>query len=281
MVSLLLVLALALIGCGGSGEAESEEEVDPLDLLTQAADRVRVVETLRLDVTQSGEDYLIAIAPEGEVIDVAFRQARVQYVAPNILQGRVTVIAGGVLPLDVEIFAVSTNQWIRLVGASWIVDSFAPEFDPQSLMQDDSGFQAVFSTLDELEYVGLETLIDGTRAYHIRGVADGAAVTALLVGLIDPVGAVPVEVYLDRDTLYPVRLLLTTVLPPGVDGAGDAPGVDGVEATAEATLIENDPTLWQIEIYDINGDRELTPPEGALDAGGAESTPEATSEAMP
>jgi hypothetical protein len=235
---LLVLAALILSACGG-GESEDSSEVDPLALLTTASDLIRASDTIRLDVVQSGADYEIAITQEGERLNVSFRTARFQYVAPNMIQGTVRVIAGGVVPIDVDVFGFGERQWVRFVGGDWFEEFFAPGFDPETLMQRNSGFDAVLQDLRELEYVGVETLVDGTRAYHVRGIAEGPAVTALLVDLIDPTGPVPVEVWIDRETGYPARLVLETDL--------DEPG--------------GDPTFWELEVYDIDASDALTPPD--------------------
>lgn len=233
----LILVALILAACGG--DSGDDTPADPLALLATASDLVRASDTIRLDVVQRGADYEIGIVQEGDLLNVAFRSARFQYAAPNMLQGTVRVIAGGVIPIDVDVFSFGERQWVRFVGGDWFEEFFAPGFDPQTLMAAGSGFDAVLQELTELEYVGLETLVDGTRAHHVRGIAEGPAVTALLVDLIDPNGAVPVEVYIARETGYPVRLVLETDL--------DEPG--------------GDPTFWELEVYDFDADDALTPPE--------------------
>lgn len=236
---LLLVMIVVLVACGGDGSSDDDSAAgDPLALLMTASDLVRAGDTIRLDVTQSGADYMIGITQDGELLTVAFSSARFQYVAPNMIQGTVRVVAGGVITIDVDVFGFSEQQWVRFVGGGWFSNYFAEGFDPESLMQDDSGFEAVLSELTELEYIGLETLIDGTRAHHVRGIAQGPAVTALLVNLIDPTGPVPVDVFIDRETGYPVRLVLETIL-----NDPDAP------------------TFWELEVYDVNDEPALIPPD--------------------
>ncbi len=238
LLVVLLIASVVLVACESGGD-DAETDVDPLTLLLTASDQVRAADTIRLDVTQSGADYTIGITQDSERLNVSFRSARFQYVSPNILQGTVRVLASGVITIDVDVFGFSQRQWVRFVGGGWFEEFFAEGFDPQSLMEDDSGFDAVLRELSELEYVGVETLIDGTQAHHIRGIAQGPAVTALLVDLIDPTGPVPVEVFVDVETGYPVRLVLETILNDDPDA----------------------PTFWELEVYDFADDPALTPPD--------------------
>lgn len=239
---LLMALALILAGCGSGGD-DSEEDIDPFALLGEAATNIRAAETFRLDVRQSGAEYNIFILLDGEEQEVAFRRAIAQYVSPDRVQGTVRVIAGGVLPVDVDIFSYGFDQWVRFVGTNWIDEDFAPGFNPQTLIAEDTGFQAALAALTELDYEGIETLEDGTSVYHIAGIAEGDAVTSLLVGMIEAEGLVPVDVYIDRENRLPVRLIITQL--------------------ETITEDEDDPTTWTIDVYDVGDEPELTPPDDA------------------
>jgi hypothetical protein len=234
-----IFLALALAACG-SDDGRDEPPPDPVALLTEAADNIRAAETFRLDVIQSGAPYLFSILiPGDEVAQVAFRRALAQYVAPDQLQASVRVILSS-LPLDIDIYSRSDRQWFRMLGSGWVYAEYAPGFNPETLIADDSGFQAALEALTELEYIGPETLEDGTPVYHLRGQAVGEHVTDLLVGLIEAEGIVPVDVYVHRETRYPVRLVITQPETGGED---------------------EQPTTWTIDVYDIDAEPEITPPE--------------------
>jgi hypothetical protein len=90
--------------------------------------------------------------------------------------------------------------------------------------------------------------------YHLAATADGPDVAALLGGLIQPVGVVGVDVYIDRSTLYPSRFVITehdspyAVTPePGAPGSGE----------------ENEPVVWTIDVYDLNAPADLSTPEAS------------------
>jgi hypothetical protein len=238
-------MAVLIAGCGG-GEGSGDPTPEPLALLTEAANNIRARDTFRLYVEQSGATYEIPVVlAQGQAaINVEFRFARAQYVAPDVLQATARVVipaVGQQIAQDIDIFSQNMNQWYRLLGSAWIKGDFAPGFNPATLIAEDSGFQAALTALTELQYVGEETLEDGTPAYHLRGVADGPAVSALVVGLIQAAATLPVDVYIHRETRLPVRLVLTQ--PETV--------------TEEFPT----PTTWTIDVYDVDAPAELTPPD--------------------
>ena len=238
--ALMLTVLILVVGCSGDG-GNDEPPPDPVALITDAATQIRAVDTFRMEVRHSGADYLVSVyLTPTTPADVAFRRALAQYVADNNqLQASVNVIASG-LPMNLDVFSYGPDQWVRLAGTDWVDVDFAPGFDPETLIADDTGFQAALAALTELEYLGLETLDDGTRTYHLRGIARGPDVTNLLVGLIEAEGLLPVDVYISRENGYPVRLVIRQ----------------------PETITEDEPvpTTWTIDVFDINAEPELNPP---------------------
>ncbi len=235
-VIILIISLFVLVGCS---PASNEPAPDPLELVTQAADNIRSKDTFRMDVTSTGAPYAV-VTDFGP--NVVFRQARAQYVAPDSLQGNVRLIVAGI-PADVDIFSQGDNQWYRnqiLTGNEWVNQLFAPGFNPQALIADDTGFQAALNSLLELEYVGEENLEDGTPTYHLKGTAVGQDIAALLAGIVVIDGNALVDVYIHREERYPVRFIIT--LPETV------------------TEDEPDPTTWTVDVYDINAASELDIP---------------------
>ena len=239
--ALMVVILMLVVGCSGNGGNNDEPPPDPVALITDAANRIRAVDTFRMEVRHSGADYLASVYLNPTTpADVAFRRALAQYVADNNqLQAAVNVIAAGV-PLSVDVFSFGPEQWVRLAGTDWLRVDFAPGFNPETLIAEDTGFQAALAALTELEYLGAESLEDGTRTYHLRGIAKGPDVTNLLVGLIEADGLLPVDVYISRESGYPVRLVIRQ----------------------PETITEDEPvpTTWTIDVFDINAEPQLTPP---------------------
>lgn len=256
MLRLLSIMMVALlVGCAGSAGAPTEAPPDPLDLVKEAATNIRSADTFRISVDQTGPDYKILT----EYATVYFRRATAQYVSPGEMQATIRVIAGGI-PIEVEVFSRAAEQWYRAIwtGNRWVNQPFAPGFNPETLIAEDTGIEAALKSLIDLSYVGEEQLENGASVYHLSATADGSDVSALLGGLIEPVGIVNVDVYIDTTTRYPVRFMITE---------HDSPYAVTPEPGQEA-----EPVVWTIDVYDLNAPAELSTPE-------ASSTEEATAEA--
>jgi hypothetical protein len=179
------------------------------------------------------------------------------------MQASVRVNAAG-LPLDVDVFSRGENQWYRAIwtGNNWLNQAFSPGFNPETLIAEDTGFQAAMDSVIDLSYVGTTTLENGANVHHLRGTADGSDVNALLVGLIETQGVVGVDIFIDQTTLYPARVTLTETV---YDENGTP--------TAE-------PRIWTIDILDVNAPANLDDPESGVETTpNADSTAEMTSEA--
>jgi len=231
LFSLLLFPLLA--ACGG-GAAQLPE--DPLPLLNEAAEHINNAESFRIEIFQQGAPYYI----ESDVIegDLIFDRAQMDYVAPGILQGQIRAQLAG-LPFEFGIMARDEFQWVRLPGAGWTDRLyFAPGFNPRTLIAEDSGFQAALSALIDIEIVGAETLDTGEQVWHIRGQADGPAVSELMVYIITAEDPVMIDAYIGREDNRPVRLVVT--IP-------DTETEDNPE-----------PTQFVVELYDFNNVDEAT-----------------------
>lgn len=231
--------ALLLTACGG--EPPATPAPDPLALVTEAAGLIRGADTFRMIVDQTGPAYPI----ETDFGSVAFRRANAQYAAPDELQASVAVLALGAR-LDVEVFARGADQWFRAplwTGDQWLHASFAPGFNPEILLAGDTGFQAAVNAARQLEFVGETQLENGQHVLQVRGVADGPALNGLLVGLIEMTGEVTVDVFVDRDSHFPARFVLT----------------EPVEGRDE-------PRIWTLDILDVNAPAALDGPEATAGA---------------
>jgi hypothetical protein len=232
---------LVLLGGCASAAEPTATPADPLALVTDAATAIRSADTFRMIVDQAGPTYPI----ETEFGSVAFRRADAQYAAPDTLQAALAVLALGAR-LDVDVFARGENQWFRAplwTGDQWLNATFAPGFNPQTLIAEDAGFQAAVDAARDLEIVGETQLESGQNVTHVRGRADGPALNGLLVGLIQMQGEVQVDVFIDRETGLPARFVLT----------------EPVEG-------EDEPRVWTLDILDVNAPAELDDPEATAEA---------------
>ena len=240
LFGILLVAAALVSGCGG-GSTTLEPTPDPSALLTTVISNIRQMKTFRMVLEQNGAEYpfKISLDAAGGSVNAVLRRAEAQFVAPDVLYAQVTLKVS-VATIGIDIFARGSNQWLRLPPAPWLNIPFAESFNPFDILAPDSGFQAALSTLESLEFIGDETLDDGTPVYHLRGTANGQSVKDLLVGLLDSVNDVTVDAYIAKDTSLPALL---TITQPGT-----------------ATDTQPD-TNWRVEVYDYNAEPQIDDPE--------------------
>lgn len=252
----IFVMALALAACQGDAAESTPEVTDPVTLVAAAADLIRNAETFRMDVTQQGPDYIIRTV----YADVFFRRANAQYVAPGAIQANLRVIAAG-LPISIDVLSRGEDQWYRAIWTAnqWVNEDFAAGFNAQSLIAEGTGFNAAINAVIDIEYMGDVTLESGVVTRHVSGEARGEDVNALLVGLIETAGTVTVDVYIDKETGYPVRFRITEenspwAVPPSAGG-----------------VVE--PIVWVMDIFDINQPAQLDEPDLATAEATAENAP--------
>lgn len=222
---LTLLGGVLLAACG----TNTSDLPDPIETLNAAAVYFNEAETFKIEVLQEGATYYIDTdVTEGAL---AFQRATIRYQAPDTLQGEVRGSVFGA-PFPFGILARGEKQWTRLPAIGWSdAYVFAPGFDPQDLIAEESGFQAALGALNEIEMAGAESL-NGVPVYRMTGRASGQAVEDLLVGLIDAGDEVFVDVYVRRDDNLPIRLEITM------------PGTETEE--------EPEPTKWIVEVYDFD-----------------------------
>ncbi|HVU12053.1 MAG TPA: LppX_LprAFG lipoprotein [Phototrophicaceae bacterium] len=262
--TLCLLVILLLVGCSvGGANQPTPTPPDPVQLITTAAANIRSAKTFRITVSENGPDYMIYT----DYATVFFRSANAQYVSPGMMEATVRVVSMGALtiPIDVSIFSRGKNQYYRAIwtGGHWVNQAFAPNFDPESLIAENTGFQAAMKALINLSYVGQTQLETGENVYQLSATANGPDVAALLGDLIEPVGTVEVGVYIDTNTLFPARFTITEHDSPFA--VTPTPG-----KTAQ-------PVVWTIDLFDINGASQIETPEAV--ASTAEATTGATAEA--
>lgn len=255
------LLVAGLSACAPT--ATPEAPPDPMALVNEAVTNMRAAQTFRIAVTEAGPDYKVFT----EFATVFFRQAIAQYVAPGMMQATVRVLAAG-LPVEIQVFSNGADQWYRAIWTAnqWVNQKFAPDFNPETLISENSGFQAALKAMIELRYAGIETLESGAQTFHLTATANGPDMSALFGGLIAPVGIVGVDVYIDQTTRAPVRFLVTEHNSPFV-------------VTPESGQ-KDEPVVWTIDLYDVNAPSEISTPEAApASAATPETTPAATAEA--
>lgn len=249
-ITLLIVFVSILAACNPQAASPTPTPTpDALALVTEAAAALRSATAFRMSVEQEGPDYAIGT----EYGNVLFRRASAQYAAPGVMQASIRVLAAG-LPIDVDVFSRGQEQWYRAIwtGNQWLHQPFAPGFNPETLIAEDTGFQAALNALTNLEYAGEQTLESGAQTYHLAATADGPEVNALLAGLIETAGPVTVDVYIDQTSRAPVRFVVTETQPLPESTFTGAP----TTSTADP-----EPVVWIIDLHDYNADVQFDDPE--------------------
>lgn len=239
MTRILGCIALTLLLLTGC-QNQTNPPPDPLELVMESGRLIRQTTSFQMIVEQTGAPYFI-LTDLGELV---FRRANAQYVAPDIMQASVRLLAIGGIPADVDVFSKGDQQFYRnqiLTANQWINAQFAPGFNPQRLIAEETGFQAALRAMIGLTYLDLTTLESGVRAYHLQATARGADVGALLAGLVYDLGEiVNVDVFIDAANNYPARFV---IVQPGTE-----------------TADEPEPTTWTVDVFNIDGTPELDPP---------------------
>lgn len=235
----IVLTLLLLTGCQSE---TTPPPTDPLELVTESARLIRERSSFQMIVEQTGAPYYI-LTDLGELV---FRRANAQYVAPDVMQAEVRLLAIGGIPAEVDVFSKGDEQFYRnqiLTANQWINAEFAPGFNPQRLISEETGFQTALTALIDLEFVDMVTLESGVEAHHLQATARGEDVGALLAGLVYDLGEiVDVDVYIDKATGYPVRFII-------------------VQPDTE-TEDEPEPTTWTVDVFDFDDRPEIDPPPG-------------------
>jgi hypothetical protein len=240
-LSLFIALALILTGCNSAGT--QAPTADANQILRDAVVKIRGAESFRMLVEQVGADFVFSLVMDasGTAVTAVMERAEAQFVPPDEVFAKVKLTIG-IITTDVEIYAKGADQWLRVLPAPWLNIAFAAGFNPGDLVAEGSGFEKALSALQELNYVGEESLVDGTPTYHITGKAGGEIVKDLLVGLVETASDVAVDAYIHRETGFPALVVVT--IPDS-----------GSEAQPEDTA-------WRVELYDYNAAVDFQAPQG-------------------
>ena len=240
-LSLLIAFTLILAGCNSAGT--QAPTADANQILRDAVVKIRGAQSFRMLVEQVGADFVFSLVMDasGTAATAVMERAEAQFVPPDEVFAKVKLTIG-ILTTDVEIYAKDEDQWLRIAPAPWLHIAFAEGFNPGDLVAEGSGFDKALSALQELNYVGEESLVDGTPTYHVTGRAGGEIVKDLLVGLVETAKDVKVDAYIHRETGYPALVVVT--IPNS-----------GTESQPEDTA-------WRVELYDFDAAVDFQAPQG-------------------
>ncbi|QPC82973.1 LppX_LprAFG lipoprotein [Phototrophicus methaneseepsis] len=247
----LVVVALVVVVAGvlllNPGESlEDETPPEPTPLLARVVENMRDVDSFQLLIEQQGAAYpfVVSLDEGASTVTATMRRGDAQYVSPDTMYANVNLRISALPVMAVELYADGLDQWFKLAN-QWIHYPIAEGFNPGDLIAENGGFSQALGQLDDVAYIGSETLIDGTQTWHIQGQAGGQVINDLLFNLLYVEQDVIVDVFIDKTTSLPAVLEVTL---PGT-----------------ATEDEAD-TAWHIEIYDYNGEVTFDAPNGTANA---------------
>ena len=223
----------------------ADSMADPHALLNCAIQLIQQAKDIKIKLQVSGAPAMGTSGSGMGSIPLQFLSANGEYVAPDSVHATVKAKLAG-LAGQVEVIAIGDDQWYRnaiLTGNKYIKATFSAGFKPANLVSSDQGIQSALGSVTSLTMVGKENIF-GQDVYHLTGIADGAKVTSLTVGLITSKASVNVDIYVDVNTLQADEVVI--VQPE----------------TVSAT--QPDPTKWDLELFDYNVDVQVTPPPDAI-----------------
>jgi len=240
IVIFVVGLCLLLTACDTGGGDAVELPDDPQAFLEEIVANMQSLETFRMTVEQIGQPYPLLLSFDGiNNVQAELRRGLAQYVAPNELFINVTLRIGVVVSVD--IYSLDNEQWASFPsGAPYYKLPPYEGFDIGRLMADGDGLEYAMTNLQNIEIIGVESLIDGTETIHIQATAPGDVVQGLLFDLIEPQDDVKVDAYVRTD--------------------------DSRFAQVEVTMLEtvtednDEPSVWRIEFYDYNAEADFAVP---------------------
>lgn len=227
----LLIILFMLTSCTGT----QIKELPPEQILELSAERMRQLEGFHYLIDRSGAP---AFLDYDETI--SFRRAEGNYVLPDRVTAEVRVIAPGIVA-EVTIISIGDTQWeTHLLTGDWqrVPQEYA--FQPQVLLNPDTGIQAVLENdLQSLNYMGIDELeeLPGLSLYKLQGTLDGEGAYYATYGMIDK-DPLDVVLWIAPDTFELHRVIVVDPADPGED--------------------EN--TIWQIDFWDFDKTVEIEPP---------------------
>lgn len=251
---LFIGLCLLLTACDTGGGSRAELPEDPQAFLEEVVVNMQELDTFRMTVEQTGPPYPLLLSFDGvNNVEAQLRRGTAQFVSPSELFINVTLRIGVVVSVD--IYSLEDEQWASFPsGAPYYKLPRYEGFDISRLMADGDGLEQAMTNLENIDIIGVESLIDGTEAIHIQATAPGDVVQGLLFDLIEPSDDVQVDAYISTENN---RFAL-------------------VEVTMLETVNEEneEPSVWRIEFYDYNAEQDFTVPNTSTD----ELMPEVTAE---
>lgn len=232
---LLVFITLGIVfeqtGCAG----RQIEELPPEEILSRSAERMRELDGFHYLIERSGAPAFLDYAET-----ISFRRAEGDYVLPDRVIAEVRVIAPGIVA-EVTIISVGETTWeTHLLTGEWQVVPQEYAFQPQILLNPDTGIQAVVERdLESLAYEGIDEIeeMPGFPLYRLHGTLLGDGTYNATYGMIDK-DPLDVRMWIAPDTFELHRVIVVDPADPG----------------------EDEDTVWQIDFWDFDRTIDIEAP---------------------
>ena len=225
------VVLILLAGCAG----RQIEELPAEEILSRSAERMRELSGFHFLIERSGAS---AFLDYDETI--SFRRAEGDYVLPDRVIAEVRVIAPGIVA-EVTIISIGETQWeTHLLTGEWQLVPQEYAFQPQILLNPDTGIQAVVERdLLSLSYAGIGEIeeMPGFPLYMLHGTLEGEGAYYATYGMIDK-DRLEVQLWIAPGTFELHRVIVIDPADPG----------------------EDEDTVWQIDFWDFDKTVEIEAP---------------------
>lgn len=203
-----IFLMLTILGCALAVAACAPAPPDPAVLLKQAADNMAAADTLQFSISyEGGEDFILTLGNG--------REARVSSVA-GYYQSPDKIAADAKLEqqnltLTANILWVADKTYIQ-------IPPFFPTYTPliaentpnvSTFFAAGKGIPAILTGEVKEPALVDQPDLEGIATYHLKGTVDGAMLQDKLKGLGMQDGADPIEIWIDKELMQVIQIILT------------------------------------------------------------------------
>jgi len=221
---------LFLLAC-----AQPVPTLPPEEILSRTAERMKTAQGFHFVIDRQGAPAFLDPAKT-----LSFRRAEGDYTAPDKAKASVRVIAPGIVA-EIQAIAIADKYWeTNFLTGEWQELPSDLAFNPAVLFAPDTGLQAILlADLTDLSLIGVEELEDlpGISLYHLTGTLDATHLYDLSYTLIGP-DPVQTEIWIAPETFDLYRILITE----------------------HSTDEDDEPTLWQVDFWNIDQVVDISPP---------------------
>jgi len=225
------LILLLLTACAGL----QIEELPPEEILARSAERMQELAGFHYRIERSGASAFLDYNQT-----ISFRRAEGDYVLPDRVTAEVRVIAPGIIA-EVSIISIGGTQWeTNYLTGEWQVVPPEYAFQPQILLNPDTGIQAVLERdLTSLVYEGIDEIeeMPGFMLYKLHGTLEGDGAYLATYGMIDR-DPLDVQLWIAPHTFELHRVIVIDPADPG----------------------EDEDTTWQIDFWDFDKTVVIQPP---------------------